>query len=286
MGGGGSSGGGTTTTKTTAELPEYAKPYAIQMLERGAGISNTPFTRYTGQRIADFTPEQQQALGLATDRALTGNAAMNAGNDNLQSTLRGDYLNVSNAPGFQQGLEDIKRAYQTGTAAQTDAAFNKAGAYGGSAYKEMVGQNERSYGDSLNKFAGDQYQAERMNQQRAAALAPQYAANEYTDINALAGVGDVRQGRTQDYLNQEYQDWFSAMEQPYRNLDVLGQSLAGSVGGAGSTTSTGPNPNQRNPISGAIGGAGAGIGLGSMLGFSGLGPLAPFAIGGGLLGLF
>ena len=57
------SGSPKTPEKTTqvTELPEWAKPYAKDALERGRALSNTPYQAYTGDRIAGFSPLQEQA---------------------------------------------------------------------------------------------------------------------------------------------------------------------------------------------------------------------------------
>jgi hypothetical protein len=48
-----------------------------------------------------------------------------------------------------QSNSRIADAFAKGTAAQTDAAFNQAGAYGGSAYNDMVHQNQQTLTDQL-----------------------------------------------------------------------------------------------------------------------------------------
>lgn len=69
MGSGG--GGGTQNVKTeTSNLPEYARPYFENIMGRAQAESYRPYTPYEGQRIAEFTPEQQQVqqatMGLQT----------------------------------------------------------------------------------------------------------------------------------------------------------------------------------------------------------------------------
>jgi hypothetical protein len=279
---GGGSGGGNTTTTTKSELPEYAKPYAIELLNRGSALSNQQYVPYTGQQKAGFDPAQEKALNMSMQRGLMGNAATNAGQENLVNTLNGNYLDVSKNPAFEQGLKDISNQYKIGTAAQTDSAFNRAGNYGGSSYDEVTENNNRAYSDSMNKFAGDLYNEERTNQIRAATLAPQYADQEAKDINMVAGVGDARQGMAQDQLDILYQNWFNQQQQPYRNLDVLSSSLSGSVGNQGTTIQAAPQQ-KKNKVAGTLGGAATGASVGSLFGPIGT---AVGAGAGGLMGLF
>jgi len=65
-GGGGSAPANTTSTSTqTSELPEWARGYAKDTLAKGAAltdVSQNPYQTYSGDRIAGFSPMQQQAM--------------------------------------------------------------------------------------------------------------------------------------------------------------------------------------------------------------------------------
>ena len=80
-GGGGGGGGSQTSTSYSTNLPEYAKPFYEELLKQsgkqiyetdasGAVTGVKQYQPYTGQRLAQFTPEQQQvqqeALGMTT----------------------------------------------------------------------------------------------------------------------------------------------------------------------------------------------------------------------------
>lgn len=62
--GGGSSKPQTQYVKTeTSNLPEYAKPYYQDMMASAQGLTmGSTYQPYGGQRIADFTPAQQQTM--------------------------------------------------------------------------------------------------------------------------------------------------------------------------------------------------------------------------------
>ena len=70
LGGGGGGGGSapantTSTTTQTAELPEWARGYAKDTLAKGQAltdINQNPYQAYSGDRIAGFSPMQQQAM--------------------------------------------------------------------------------------------------------------------------------------------------------------------------------------------------------------------------------
>ena len=63
-------GGGsqpTHNTTTTSNIPEYARPYFENLLERGQAESYRQYQPYGGERLAGFTPGQ-----LATQRETMG----------------------------------------------------------------------------------------------------------------------------------------------------------------------------------------------------------------------
>jgi len=64
MSGGGSSAP-TSQNVTTTNIPEYARPYVEKTLGQAAAltdINQNPYQPYTGQRVAQFTPLQNQAF--------------------------------------------------------------------------------------------------------------------------------------------------------------------------------------------------------------------------------
>jgi hypothetical protein len=122
--GGGSSGvQQSEVTQTTSNLPEYAKPYYTQLLERGMYESTRPYEAYPGQRLAQFSPLQGQAMqgigGLQQpgQSALATELATTVG---LQPTNRGSQV----AAGFNP--TPVQTNYQAGqfTPGYTPGQFN------------------------------------------------------------------------------------------------------------------------------------------------------------------
>ena len=85
---GGGGGGPQESTTYTTNLPEYAEPYYTRMVERAEALSQEGYQPYGSERIAGFTPGQQQVFGetLGMQRpgefgqasGLTGIASMGA----------------------------------------------------------------------------------------------------------------------------------------------------------------------------------------------------------------
>ena len=70
MGKGGGGGAPTQQTVTQTNLPEYARPYFENLLQRGQAESYRQYTPYQAERIAGFSPAQlttqQEALNMQT----------------------------------------------------------------------------------------------------------------------------------------------------------------------------------------------------------------------------
>lgn len=261
MGGGGSSGPSTTTSISKSEPPAYTQPYSEDMLRRAGDLSSAPYKPYTGQLIQPLNADQTTGLQMTSNRARNGSPLMNASQQQLQATVRGDYLDPSTNPAWAPMSKAITDAYSKGTAAQTDAAFAKAGAFGGSGYSNQTEVNQRALGESLQSAAGGLYNNERLNQMRATQQAPQMAESDYRDAQAMLGSGDVQRQEGQDQLNQQYQQFLQAQQWPYQNMDILANAIRTSMGGGGTNTTTAPNPYQPNRTAQALGGGTLGYGL-------------------------
>lgn len=170
--------GQSTTTSNTA--PPWALPYWGSYLNGISDLTSKPYTSYSGPRVADFSPEQQQGMQMIAQRATQGNPL----NGMITSSLSGmlgntnGYGNGASGGGggggtggytgnFKLGknpllnsnpyLDDIlkrtgadtARDYALGTAAQTDSRAARAGAFGGSAYEEVNRANAASLADRI-----------------------------------------------------------------------------------------------------------------------------------------
>ena len=277
------SGGGSpsnTTTRTVSEPSKYVQPYLAPYMDATAQATKTPFQAYQGQRIAELSPEQLMGSNLTSAQALNGFQGQGDAMGNYQATMRGDFMNPDSNPWLQanaqKAMGDISSAYRFGTKPQTDAAASRSGAFGGSAWQEMVGNNERQLGDSLgaaaNQFYGQNYMNERNNQMQGLNMMPAMQNLGYTDAQKLTGVGDNYRQYQQDLLNTQFGDWQEAQNYPFKMLDIMGNSISRTMGGGGSTTQTGSGGYKPSPFAGALGGGLAGYSMGGPIG-GGLGAL-------------
>lgn len=262
-GGGGSSN---TTTSTEVKLPAWHEPFVKAVDQQAYNISQQPYQEYGGTRVAPLDPYQQAGLAMTASRGMN-NPLSGAAQQQATSTLRGDYLNPFSNPMWGPASQELANAYKTGIAAQTDAAFSKAGAYGlgNSAYNQAVQANQNTFANSLNKLAGDIYNNERQNQIKTLALYPQTNQGGYQDYQALIGAGDAQRSYAQDIANLGYQNWYDAQNYPYQQLVNYANLSPALLGNSGVSTATGPNPNKASPLAGAIGGATLGYAAGPAL---------------------
>lgn len=287
---GGKSGGGGSSTVTQKSDPwAGAQPYITQQLSEAQKLYNSGQLApkfYSGQTVAGQSPETQQAIGLLSQRALNGSPLNNAANQQLQDTISGKYADPSTNPYFQGSLNNIADAYARGTAAQTDAAFNRSGSYGGSAYTETKAANNKAFGDSLNDLANTQYQQNRQQQLQAAALAPTAANQSYNDIAQLANAGQTKDSYQQSVLDDALQRYNYNANLPYNSLSNYASLIGGNYGNTSTQSSSGGGNRLASGlgggIAGALGGASLFNALPLTLGSLGLGASGASAIGGGL----
>ena len=140
---------------------------------------HNPYVQYQGDRIAEFSPDQQAAMAaIRQHTARGGEAAAIAANNQAEKTAKGDYLTGPQAdpwaglvnsysgygPKFQEQLQgqlgDITNAYNQGTAADTTRMFNLSGAFGGSAHQNAVANNQAALAKALSQATANAYQTQ------------------------------------------------------------------------------------------------------------------------------
>jgi len=310
---GGSGGGGSTNT-AQFKPPDYALQGWTDYLNNASGLTQTPYQQYQGMQIAPINNAQVQGLQMTAN--LAGNdapdyrtaRAMNqltaaGGFEDPYATIQTENA-VNPFMGFSpmygavkdRAMGDVARAYQTGTAAQTDSAFNHAGAFHGGGHDAQIAANEYGLGSNLSNLsnqmdfnqwnqsaglaqqaannsltaqtndlnrASQGWQQERNRQVGALPLAMQAQQNDLNNAKALTGVGDVQRSYQQDMLNQYLNNYNQYMQYPYQQLDIFGNSLARASGNYGTNTSQSQQNYQANPYAGLLG---AGLAAASMWG--------------------
>ena len=219
-------GGSKTPEKTTqvTELPEWAKPYAKEALEKGRALSNTPYQAYTGDRIAGFSPLQEQAQKAA--------AGLDAGPEGFQKQI-GGYMSP-----YMQNVVDIQKreaGRQSGILGQQIAAKAvQSGAFGGSRQALQTAERDRNLAEQMGDI-----------QARGSQAAYESAANQFRQgIGQQQGVigmqnqlGGQQQALRQQGLTQAYQDFMNEKQAPYTQLGFYSDMIRGLPVGQQSTRS-------------------------------------------------
>ena len=232
-----------------------------------AQFDNNKLNYYPGQTYASFSPQTERALNLTEQRALAGSPIQNMANQQLMSTIQGDYL--YGGPGFDAAFN----AAANKIIPQVQSGFNR----GGRLNSGLARQAETS---ALADAFANQYSQERQNQLRSMEYAPQAAQADYNDLKALAAVGQQREGQTQSAIDEAMARHDYNQNAPWELLARYMNAIQGTYGGEELRQGF----EARNKGAGVLGGALGGGYLGSQIG----GPWGG-AIGGvlgGLGGLF
>lgn len=285
FGGGGSSSSGGTTNNSVAEYkpPDYTVDPWKQYIQGVEQYTQTPYQQYGGMQVAPINDIQQQGINLIQDRALNGAPDLNAGRGAAMNIANGAYFN--NNPWLSndytnQVINDnanvMANAFARGTAAQTDAQFARAGAYGGSAYQDQQAANATGLNNSIGQMA-NQYQLQRtgmgaqdyqqgVNQMLGAGnLAGSLSQDDWKAGQMLTGAGDAQQQYLQTLLNSSQSAFNQQQQYPAQMLDILRNALQAAGGGQGTSSTQSTQGYNVNPISALLGG---GLSIGSLLGGS------------------
>lgn len=245
----------TTSSTQTKEIPAWAQPTAQDLLARGTVLSNTPYQTYQGQRIADMTAPQTTGMDMIQNRALNGSPEEAAARQNYTDTMSGKYLSPDSNP-YLKGMVNTALNDVQGRVNSQFGGNN----YGTTAHQETL---QRGLSDAATNAYGQAYTQERDNQIKGQTMATQFGNMDYNNAQQLIGVGDIQRQEAQDVLNNQYADWTAQQNQPYRQLDVLANSLGAAVNGQGSVQAAGyaSNPYTANRYASAVGTGLAGYGL-------------------------
>lgn len=208
-----------TTLPPAYVLPQlaYAGNEAQRMYNAGTG-----FNYFPEQTVAGFSPEQQMALNLQRNRALSGSPITREGQNLGLSTLRGDFLS-SNNPFLQKAVIDPVTDRVQGT-------FSQAGRLG-SAY------NQNALTNALSDVYYKNYETERARQNNMLANVPALANQDYTDYSQLAAVGLDRQQQAQRIIDANKNRFDFLQAAPQQRLATFLGNLNAAAGSGQQTQS-------------------------------------------------
>lgn len=296
-GGGGGAPPPQNQTVTQTNLPEYARPYFENIMQRAQAESYRPYTPYESERIAGFTPgqvaAQQETFGMQTPgqfgfgTGLTGAGGIGA----LASGQQ--YMGMATSPGAQQAFmspymqnvvdvqkQEAIRDAQKGLLGQNLAAARQ-GTYGGARQTLAQTERDRNLQAQLAQIqaAGSQKAFEAAQQaqqfganlglqgfgqaaQAGAAMGQLGAQQQQTDlarIQAQAAAGAEQRSLEQQRLDTAYADFLRQRDYPMEQLGYYSNLLRGVPVQLGSTQTTYAQPPSMISQVGGLGLAGLGL---------------------------
>ena len=240
-GGKGDDGGSaapTNQTVTQTNLPEYARPYFENLLNRTQALSYQEYQPYGSARIAGFTPEQQgiqqQVAGLQTPGQFgqatqgftaTGGLGMGAAMQGLGSALSYN----PNTPRWNQGAANYYSSpYQQGV---TDVALREARQQGNLQKQAgMLGSIGRgTFGGARQALL--QAEQERGTQRTMGDIQAQGSQQGYQNAQAQFNADQARQQQASQYAaglgQQLFGTGLSGAQQAASGLGALGTQQQG-----------------------------------------------------------
>lgn len=157
---------------------------------------------------------------------------------------------------------------------------------GGSGTREGVAtaiasnQLGRTLADMSSGMTMNAYQQAQQNAMQTMGMMPQLLNMQTMPAQLVGQVGAANDNYAQMLLNDQVNRHNFNQNRETAALQNYAQMISGNYGGTQSGVTTTPGPT-KSPLMSGMGGALSGAMLGSMMG----GPMMPFALGGGLLGL-
>lgn len=255
----------TSQNVTQTSIPEYAKPYVEKMLGKTEALTNAPYQPYTGERIAGFTPLQQQSfqgvsnlqpaqqLGMATQMGgIAGLGALGAGGRYQQMATDPGSMQAYMSPYIENALapqmrEAARQSAMVGQQNQAQAV--QQGAFGGSRSAIVEAERQRNLGQQQADIYGrgmqSAFEQARQAQQFGSTLGLQgmQAAGQMAStlgqlgqtqfgqqkdiIQGQQAAGSQQQALEQRRLEQQYADFAAQRQAPYQQLSFMSDMLRG-----------------------------------------------------------
>jgi hypothetical protein len=266
-GGGGSAPQPTSQNVNQSNLPEYARPYFEDIMNRGQAVSQTQYTPYTGQRQAGFTPLQEQGFQGVADLGvspLMGPAAGITGAAGIGGLTAGqNYTQQATSPGtmqsymspYMQNVVDWQKQQAINDYGRQlpgqQAAATKAGAFGGSRQAIVESEAQRNLQNQLGgiQAQGTQQAFDQANKNlqfgstlglqgldTAGRMGAQFGqlgqtafGQQAAAAQAQQAAGATQQAQAQTGLDQGYEEFMRQQLYPQSQLQFLSSLLRGSV---------------------------------------------------------
>lgn len=294
-----------SSESTTTAWPTWYSQWINQLLSKGSAVVDEPYQAYTGPRIAPTTADQQQAYNLTRQGIGSYQPMVNTAGQYLTQagagfnpTEFGSYMSPY-TEGVVNRIADLgARNLSEKLLPQVNDTFIKAGQFGGSrnadftaralrdTQESILGQQSQALASGYNS-AMDAYQRGKDQQltagQGLGSLAGSAQGYGLKDAAALQAIGQEQQGQTQKSLDTAYGDFLEQRGYPRQQAEWMSALIRGmNPPTSSTTTSTGTASSSQLAPNGLAQLAGAGVGLGSLLGWFRKGGAVRRAAGGAM----
>lgn len=236
-----------TSTSTAEPWQPQQEPIKYGLSEARKIYDSAGPEYFPGSTVAGFSPEQQTAFGMGTQRATQGNAGMGMAQGYNNDVLQGKYLN-SNP--YQ---DDVFANVQQRVMPSVNSQFMGSGRTGSNLHGDTL---TRALTESYAPVAAQNYQYGLGQMDAAANRAPQFAQNDWTDIQHLQDIGSQKQTLAQNELGDAVNRFNFYQDRPANKLGQYQGFVGGSYGG----TQTSSQPYNQPSIWSQLGGAALGLG--------------------------
>ena len=267
---------GQSTTVQKSEPWEGQKSHLTNIYGQAQNLSGTPPTYYPGSTVTPFSQQTEDALNSIEGRARTGSGVQAAGNQQMLNTIQGGYLNANPYLDsmYNRAARPVAENFANSVAPSIQAQFGRAGRYGSGLYQQAQSTAQDNLGRTLGEMGTDiygrAYESERGRQQEAIRGAPEYAAKDYQDAQALMGVGGQREAQASMQLQDLVNRYNFDQQAPWSNLGNYASLVQGDYGRTQQTTQPIYQSQQPSGLETLLGGAGSlgllGIGAKSLIG--------------------
>lgn len=242
----GKGGGGSQPTQqnvTQTNLPEYLKPYVLNLSKRAEAESYRPYQTYGAERIAGFTPAQEalqsETLGLQTPEqfaAATAGAGA-TGMLGLGAAQRGfgaafgptqNYMSDYIQGALDPQIREMNRQAALGQRQDALSAM-RSGSFGGARQALMATERERTANQGIQDVLGRGYQsafeAAQRQQQFLGGLGMQGLQQAGTASQLLGQLGTAEQAANLSRLQAQSQTAAQAQALQQQRLDMAYQDF-------------------------------------------------------------
>jgi hypothetical protein len=278
---------GTSTTVVNRDPWSVQQPYLTTGFGRAETLLDQPQQFYPYSTVVPYSPVTEEALTGVESRARAGSPLTGAAQENILSTVQGDYLSPESNPYLASAMEAATRPMQERFTQDVlpgiSGAFSQAGRYGSglmaNQQQRAAEAYQRQIGDVTSAMAYRNYADERARQMEATQMAPAMAELDYGDLQRLGAVGGAREKIAEAELQEDISRFAQEQVAPRDALREFMATVGGGQYGGGETTA---QPLYSDPFKSGLGYAGTAAGIASSLFGGGAGKSA----WSGLKGLF